>query len=215
VLLIRHANKPQQGDYRRHEEAPFAYQAKAKSGSCTADDKNQHAQRHAPYPRKFFRKLKPDITLMDLQMPGMSGLEAIRVIRGEFPAARIIVLTTYSGDVQALNAIRAGAMGYLLKSALHRELLATIRSVHAGQRHLPPEIASEIAFHAGEEPLTAREVEILQLVAAGKANKEIAARLTLSEDTVKGYMKSIFAKLGVNDRTQAVTHAIRRGIIEI
>ena len=164
---------------------------------------------------EHFRKLKPDITLMDLQMPGMSGLEAIRVIRGEFPAARIIVLTTYSGDVQALKAIRAGAMGYLLKSALHRDLLTTIRSVHAGQRHLPPEIASEIAFHAGEEPLTAREVEILQLVADGKANKEIAARLTLSEETVKGYMKSIFAKLGVNDRTQAVTHSIRRGIIQI
>lgn len=164
---------------------------------------------------EHFRKLKPDVTLMDLQMPGMSGLEAIRVIRGEFPAARIIVLTTYSGDVQALKAIRAGAMGYLLKSALHRDLLTTIRSVHAGQRHLPPEIASEIAFHAGEEPLTAREVEILQLVADGKANKEIAVRLTLSEETVKGYMKSIFAKLGVNDRTQAVTHSIRRGIIQI
>lgn len=164
---------------------------------------------------EHFRKLKPDVTLMDLQMPGMSGLEAIRVIRGEFPAARIIVLTTYSGDVQALKVIRAGAMGYLLKSALHRDLLTTIRSVHAGQRHLPPEIASEIAFHAGEEPLTAREVEILQLVADGKANKEIALRLTLSEETVKGYMKSIFAKLGANDRTQAVTLSIRRGIIVV
>jgi DNA-binding NarL/FixJ family response regulator len=164
---------------------------------------------------EHFRKLKPDVTLMDLQMPGMSGLEAIRVIRGEFPAARIIVLTTYSGDVQALKAIRAGAMGYLLKSALHRDLLTTIRSVHAGQRHLPPEIASEIAFHAGEEPLTAREVEILQLVADGNANKEIAVRLTLSEETVKGYMKSIFAKLGANDRTQAVTLSIRRGIIVV
>jgi DNA-binding NarL/FixJ family response regulator len=164
---------------------------------------------------EHFRELKPDVTLMDLQMPEMSGLEAIRAIREEFPSARIIVLTTYSGDVQTLKAIKAGAMGYLLKSALHRDLLDTIRSVHAGQRYLPPEIASEIAFHAGEEPLTAREVEILGLVADGKANKEVAARLTLSEETVKGYMKSIFAKLGVNDRTQAVTVAVRRGIIEI
>ena len=164
---------------------------------------------------EHFRKLKPDITLMDLQMPGMSGLDAIRVIRQEFPAARIIVLTTYSGDVQALKAIKAGAMGYLLKSALHRDLLSAIRAIHAGQHHLPPEIASEIAFRIGEEPLTAREVEILQLVADGKANKEIAARLTLSEETVKGYMKSIFAKLGVNDRTQAVTVAVRRGIMTI
>ncbi len=129
--------------------------------------------------------------------------------------ARSIALTTYSGDVQTLKAIKAGAMGYLLKSALHRDLLNTIRCVHAGQRYLPREIASEIAFHAGEEPLTAREIEILQLVADGKANKEIAVRLTLSEETVKGYMKSIFAKLDVNDRTQAVTVAVRRGIIEI
>jgi DNA-binding NarL/FixJ family response regulator len=162
-----------------------------------------------------YRKLKPDVTLMDLQMPEMSGLEAIRTIRDEFPGARIIVLTTYSGDVQTLKAIKAGAMGYLLKSALHRDLLGTIRCVHAGQRYLPPEIASEIAFRAGEEPLTAREVEILQLVADGKANKQIAARLTLSDETVKGYMKSIFTKLGVNDRTQSVTVAVRRGIIQI
>lgn len=164
---------------------------------------------------EHFRKLKPDVTLMDLQMPEMSGLEAIRAIRDEFPAARIIVLTTYSGDVQTLKAIKAGAMGYLLKSALHRDLLGTIRCVHAGQRYLPPEIASEIAFRSGEEPLTAREVEILQLVADGKANKQIAGQLTLSEETVKGYMKSVFAKLGVNDRTQAVTVAVRRGIIQI
>jgi DNA-binding NarL/FixJ family response regulator len=164
---------------------------------------------------EHFRKLKPDVTLMDLQMPEMSGLEAIRAIRDEFPAARIIVLTTYSGDVQAFKAIKAGATGYLLKSTLHRDLLETIRSVHAGKRHLPPEIASEIAFHAGEEQLNAREVEILQLVADGKANKEIGVRLTLSEETVKGYMGSIFAKLGVNDRTHAVTVAVRRGIIQI
>jgi DNA-binding NarL/FixJ family response regulator len=162
-----------------------------------------------------FRKLKPDVTLMDLQMPEMSGLEAIRAIREEFLGARIIVLTTYSGDVQTLKAIKAGAMGYLLKSALHRDLLNTIRWVHTGQRYLSPEIASEIAFHVGDEPLTEREVEILKLVTGGKANKQIAGQLKLSEETVKGYMKSIFAKLGVNDRTLAVTLAARRGIIEI
>lgn len=162
-----------------------------------------------------FRALRPDITLMDLQMPDMSGLEAIRQIREEFSSARIIVLTTYSGDVQALKAIKSGAVGYLLKSALHRDLLDTIRNVHAGQRHLPAEIANEIAFHAGEDPLTAREIEMLGLVASGKANKEIAAKLSLSEETVKGYMKTIFVKLGVNDRTLAVTMAAKRGIIDI
>jgi DNA-binding NarL/FixJ family response regulator len=164
---------------------------------------------------EHFRTLKPDVTLMDLQMPEMSGLEAIRIIRNEFPAARVVVLTTYSGDVQTLKAIKAGAMAYLLKSTLHRDLLNTIRLVHAGQRYLPADIASEVAFHAGEAPLTVREVEILQLVADGKANKEIAARLSLSDETVKGYMKSIFAKLAVNDRTRAVTVAVKRGIIEI
>lgn len=162
-----------------------------------------------------FRELKPDVTLMDLQMPGGSGLEAIKGIRAEDPEARIIVLTTYSGDVQALKAIKAGAMGYLLKSALHRDLLETIRNVHNGLRHLSPEVANEIAFRAGEDPLTAREVELLSLIATGKANKEIALQLSLSEETVKGYLKSIFSKLGVSDRTLAVAVAVKRGIIEL
>ncbi|HEY0301852.1 MAG TPA: response regulator transcription factor [Rhizomicrobium sp.] len=162
-----------------------------------------------------FRRLEPDVTLMDLQMPGVGGLDAIRAIRGEFPGARIIVLTTYSGDVQALSALKAGASGYLLKSALRKELLDTIRAVHAGRRHVPAEIASEIALHAADDALSEREIAVLRLVAEGKANKEIAKRLSISEDTVKAHMKSIFAKLGVADRTQAVTVSARRGIIEI
>lgn len=162
-----------------------------------------------------FRRLKPDVTLMDLEMPDMRGLDAIRAICKESPRARIIVLTTYSGDAQALETLKAGAAGYLLKSTLHRELLDTIRNVHAGRRHLPPEIASEIAFHAGEEPLTAREIDVLRLIADGGANKTIAARLALSEETVKGYIKSIFLKLGASDRTQAVTIAAKRGIIQL
>jgi len=162
-----------------------------------------------------FRRLKPDVTLMDLEMPDMRGLDAIKVICKEFPRARIIVLTTYSGDAQALETLKAGAAGYLLKSTLHRELLDTIRNVYAGRRHLPPEIASEIAFHAGEEPLTSREIEVLHLIAGGGANKTIAAQLSLSEETVKGYLKSIFLKLGVNDRTLAVTIAAKRGIIQL
>ena len=164
---------------------------------------------------ELFGRLKPDVTLMDLQMPDMRGLDAIKAIRKEVPQARIIVLTTYSGDVQALETLKAGAAGYLLKSTLHRELLDTIRSVHAGHRHLPAEIASDIAFHAGEGQLTAREIEVLHLIAGGSANKGIAARLSLSEETVKGYLKNIFLKLGVNDRTQAVTVAAKRGIIQL
>jgi len=161
------------------------------------------------------RELRPDVTLMDLQMPGMTGLEAIEAIRAEVPAARIVVLTTYAGDVQALRALKAGATGYLLKSTLRRELLDTIRNVHAGRRQLQPEVAHEIAIHAVDEALSEREIHVLRLVAAGRANKQIAWDLSLSEDTVKAHLKSIFAKLDVADRTHAVTVAARRGVIEI
>jgi DNA-binding NarL/FixJ family response regulator len=162
-----------------------------------------------------YRRLRPDIMLIDLQMPVMSGLDAIAAIREEHPSARIIVLTTYKGDVQALRAIKAGASGYLLKSSLITELLSTIRAVHAGRRYIPAEIAQEIAFHATEESLTSRELAILELVAAGKANKLVAHELTLSEETVKAHLRSIFSKLGVSDRTQAVTTAFRRGILSV
>lgn len=162
-----------------------------------------------------FRELRPDVTLMDLQMPVVNGVDAIRAIRCEFPQARIIVLTTYAGDVQALTALKAGAVGYLLKSTLRKEMLDAIRIVHAGKRYLPPEIATEIALHAIGDALTERETAMLRCVALGKANKEIARQMAISEDTVKGHLKSIFAKLGVSDRTQAVTVAAKRGIIDI
>jgi DNA-binding NarL/FixJ family response regulator len=162
-----------------------------------------------------FHRLRPDVTLMDLQMPVMPGLEAIVAIRAEAPNARIVVLTTYEGDVQAVRALKAGASGYLLKSSLRKELLDTIRAVHAGRRYVPPEIAQEIALHAAEDPLSAREIGILELVAAGNANKEIARELSISEDTVKAHLRSIYSKLDVNDRTQAVTTALRRGIIAL
>ncbi len=162
-----------------------------------------------------YRTLRPDVTLMDLQMPNLNGVDAIIRIRAEFPTARIIVLTTYVGDVLALRAIRAGAVGYLLKGTLRKELLDAIRTVHAGRRHIPPDIAQEIALHAGEDSLSDREVGVLKLVSQGHANKEIARLLSISEDTVKGHMKSIFGKLDVNDRTQAVTLAARRGIIDL
>lgn len=163
----------------------------------------------------IFANLRPDITLMDLQMPGMGGVDAIAAIRAQARHARIIVLTTYNGDVQAAQALKAGASAYLLKSALRKELLDTIRAVHAGRRHIPPEIAQEIALHAADDPLSEREIGILRLVAMGKANKEIAWALSISEDTVKAHMKSIFSKLDVRDRTQAVTAALRRGIITL
>lgn len=162
-----------------------------------------------------FRKHRPDITLMDLQMPEMSGIDAIAAICGEFPNARIVVLTTYSGDVQIIRAFRAGARGYLLKSLLRRDLLDTIRAVHAGQKRMPPEIAAQIAEHAGEVLLSARETEVVRLIAAGNTNKEIAIQLSVTEETVKGHVKSILAKLGANDRTHAVTIALKRGIIEL
>jgi DNA-binding NarL/FixJ family response regulator len=161
-----------------------------------------------------FRRHRPDITLMDLQMPQMSGLDAIIAIRGEFPDARIIVLTTYAGDVQALRALKAGAQAYLLKDTLHKELLGTIRAVHAGKKSLSPEVSYELAKHATDESLTAAEVRVLRLIAEGHANKEIAAQLSISEDTVKGQVRNILSKLGAKDRTHAAMIAFRRGIIE-
>jgi DNA-binding NarL/FixJ family response regulator len=164
---------------------------------------------------KSFRELRPDVTLMDLQMPILNGVETIGRIRKDFPDARIIVLTTYAGDVQALRAMRAGAAGYLLKGALRRDLLDAIRAVHGGRRYLSPEIAQQIALHSSEDNLSEREIGVLRLVAVGRANKEIAGALSVSEDTVKAHLKSIFAKLNVGDRTQAVTLALKRGIIEL
>jgi DNA-binding NarL/FixJ family response regulator len=162
-----------------------------------------------------FRTHRPDVTLMDLQMPDMNGVEAIHAIRGEFPDARIVVLTTYKGDVQALRALKAGAAGYLLKSMLRKELLETIRTVHAGKRRIPPEIAMEIAEHAADDALTDREIAVLKRVALGSANKQIAVSLGISEETVKAHMKNILAKLSANDRTHAVTIALSRGIIQV
>lgn len=162
-----------------------------------------------------YAMLRPDIVLMDLQMPGMNGVEAIEAIRAGHPDARIIVLTTYSGDAKAIAALRAGAAGFLLKSSLRRELLGAIRSVFGGHRHLHPDVAQEIALHAIHEPLTPREIEVLQLIAGGHPNKQIAWRLGVGEETVKSNIKNIFAKLQVNDRTHAVTTAAKRGIIEL
>jgi DNA-binding NarL/FixJ family response regulator len=164
---------------------------------------------------ELFRHHQPDVTLMDLQMPEMGGIDALSAIRGEFPEARIIVLTTYAGDVQVFRALKAGAKAFLLKGLLRKELLDTIRAVHAGQKRLPPEIAAEIAEHATDDSLTAREIDVLRLIAAGNANKEIAAQLSLTEETVKGHVKNILAKLDANDRTHAVTIGLKRGIIEI
>ncbi len=162
-----------------------------------------------------FRALGPDITLMDLQMPGMNGVETIKVLRKERPDARIIVLTTYSGDMQASKALKAGASGYLLKSMLKDELTETIRVVHSGRRRVPPAIAAEIAEHLSDEPLSDRELEILLRVAHGRTNKEIARELAISTGTVNAHMKNILLKLHAHDRTQAVTVALKRGIIEI
>jgi DNA-binding NarL/FixJ family response regulator len=162
-----------------------------------------------------FRRLRPDVTLMDLRMPDMNGIEAIAGIRAEFPNARIIVLTTYAGDAQAAAALKAGASGYLLKNLVRKELIETIRTVHSGKRRVPPEIAMEIAEHVADDALTAREIAVLQGVAAGKSNKVIAAELDIAEGTVKTHMKSILPKLAASDRTHAVMIALKRGILDL
>ena len=162
-----------------------------------------------------FRSHRPDVTLMDLQMPGSNGIEAIIDIHNEFPNARIIVLTTYTGDVQVLRALRGGAQGYILKGHVHRELLETIRAVHAGKKRIPPEVAAELADHAAEDNLTSREIDVVRLIASGNANKVIADQLSISEATAKTHVASILSKLGANDRTHAVTIAMKRGIINL
>jgi len=162
-----------------------------------------------------YRLHRPDVTLMDLQMPTMSGIETIIAIRDESPNARIIVLTTYGGDVQVVRALKAGARGYVLKGHVHKALLDTIRAVHAGQKRISPEVAAALADHAGEEELTAREIAVLRLIALGNANKEIAAQLRISDETVKSHVTNILEKLGAHDRTHAVTTALRRGIIGV
>jgi len=162
-----------------------------------------------------FRTQRPDITLMDLQMAEMSGVDAIIAIRSEFPEARIIVLTTYPGDAQVLRALKAGAQAYLLKTTLNTELRQTIRAVHAGKKWLSPEITYQIAEHATDDALTATEVHVLQLIAAGGANKQIAVQLSVSEDTIKGQVSKILSKLGAGDRTQAVVIGLKRGIIAL
>ncbi len=162
-----------------------------------------------------FRKHRPDLTLMDLQMPDMDGIEAMVAICSEFPDARIIVLTTYKGDIQVLRALKAGARAYLLKGLLRKELLETIRAVHAGQKRISPDVAVELADHAIDDALTSREIDVLRLIARGHANKLIADQLGITEDTVKGHVKNILSKLGASDRTHAVTIALKRGIIEL
>ena len=162
-----------------------------------------------------FRTLRPDVTLMDLQMPEMNGIDALIAIRNEFPDARVIVLTTYAGDVQILRALKAGAQAYLLKNTLHKELLETIRAVHAGKKTLSPEASYEIAEHATDDALTPAEIAVLRLIAAGNANKQIADQLSITEETVKSRVKNILSKLGANDRTHAAMIGLKRGIIEL
>ena len=161
-----------------------------------------------------FRAHDPDVTLMDLQMPEMGGVDAMIAIRGEFPEARIIVLTTYAGDAQVLRALKAGARAYLLKNSLHKELLETIRAVHAGKKALSAEASYQLAEHATDDALTPAEIRVLSLIAEGNANKEIAAQLSISEETVKGQVRNILSKLSANDRTQAAMIGLKRGIIE-
>jgi DNA-binding NarL/FixJ family response regulator len=162
-----------------------------------------------------FRAHRPDVTLMDLQMPNVNGTEAITRIRSEFHDAKILVLSTYSGDVQVLHAIKAGARGYLLKGNVRTELLEAIRTVHAGRKRIPPEIATELAEHAADDELSSREIDVLHLIGAGNANKQIADKLSIAETTVKNHISNILSKLGANDRAHAVTIALQRGIIEL
>ena len=162
-----------------------------------------------------FRRHRPDVTLMDLQMPEMNGIEAMTAIRAEFPEARIIVLTTYTGDVQVLRAIKAGASGYLLKSTLVNEMLAAIRAVHAGRKALSSEISFDLAEHAAQEALSPLEVRVLRLIANGYTNKEIAAKLSVTEEAIKSQVRSILSKLGTDDRTHAAVIGLKRGIIEL
>ena len=164
---------------------------------------------------QLFRTMRPDVTLMDVQMPEIDGIEALIAIRSEFPHARVVVLTTYSGDVQAMRALKAGAQAYLLKSLLRQELLSTIREVHAGRRHIGQEIAAQLADHMSDDALSAREIDVLRLIAGGNSNKLIASQLSISEDTVKGHVKNILSKLGASDRTHAVTIGLKRGIIAL
>ena len=164
---------------------------------------------------QLFRMHRPDVTLMDLQMPGMNGVDALIAIRNEFPEAKIIVLTTYAGDVQIIRALKAGAQAYLLKNTLHKELLETIRKVQAGKKALSPEVSYEIATHATDDTLTPAEISVLRLIAAGNANKQIADQLSITEETVKSRVKCILSKLGANDRTHAAVIGLRRGIIEL
>ena len=162
-----------------------------------------------------FRSHRPDVTLMDIQMPGLDGIEAISAIRSEFPEARIIVLTTYTCDAQVVRALKAGARAYVLKGHVTDELLDTIRAVHAGKKRIPSDVAAELADHATDDGLTEREIQVLRLIAAGNANKQIADELSISEATVKSRITNILSKLGANDRAHAVTIGLKRGIIEL
>jgi DNA-binding NarL/FixJ family response regulator len=162
-----------------------------------------------------FRLHRPDVTLMDIQMPSFNGIEATSAIQSEFPDARIIVLTTYTGDAQVLRALKAGAQAYILKGHVHRELLETIRAVHAGQKRIPPDVAAQLAEHATDDELTSREIDVLRLIAAGNSNKLVADQLSIGEATVKSHVTNILSKLGANDRAHAVTIGLKRGIIDL
>lgn len=164
---------------------------------------------------EMFRSHRPDVTIMDLQMPEMSGTQAILQIQSEFPEARIVVLTTYTGDAQVLRALKAGARAYILKGHVHRELLETIRAVHAGQKRIPSDIAAKLAEYAADDVLSPRELDVLRLIAAGNSNKLIADQLSIGEATVKSHVANILSKLGANDRAHAVTIGLKRGIIEL